>query len=49
MTYIMCTFARTAMFKNLFLIESHKGKMMNHEQKIQNICDTINKKYICVF
>lgn len=49
MTYITCTFARMEMFKNLFLIESHEGKIMNHEQKTQNIYDTINKKYICVF
>lgn len=49
MTYMMCTFARREMFKNLFLIESHERKIMNHEQKTQNICDTINTKYICVF
>lgn len=49
MTYITCTFARTEIFKNLFLIEIHEEKIMNHEQKTQNIYDTINKKYICVF
>ena len=49
MTYITCTFARTEIFKNLFLIEIPEGKIMNHEQKTQNIYDTINKKYICVF